>query len=140
LESYQTRLRAAGVEVAVASRASVIARADREKVRQVLVNLIENALDAMAGRGGRLSIDIGHANGSASVRVTDSGPGLPADALPHLFEPFFSLKPDGTGLGLAIARRTLEAHGGRIEAVPVAGAGLSLRFELPLAPPPAGSP
>jgi C4-dicarboxylate-specific signal transduction histidine kinase len=49
------------------------------------------------------------------ARVTDSGPGVAADALAHLFEPFFSLKPHGTGLGLAIAKRTVEAHGGTIE-------------------------
>jgi len=65
------------------------------------------------------------------LRVSDSGPGVAADALPHLFEPFFSLKPQGTGLGLAIAKRTVEAHGGTIEALPD-GRGTTFRVTLPL--------
>jgi signal transduction histidine kinase len=56
---------------------------------------------------------------------------VPADALGRLFEPFFTLKPQGTGLGLAIARRTIEAHGGRVTATPAAPHGMSFRIELP---------
>ena len=67
----------------------------------------------------------------ACWRSRDSGPGVPADALPRLFEPFFSLKTTGTGLGLAIVKRTVEAHGGRVEARTAAGGGLLLRVELP---------
>jgi two-component system sensor histidine kinase HydH len=66
--------------------------------------------------------------------VSDSGAGVPPDALPHLFEPFFSLKAQGTGLGLAIARRTVEAHGGQIAASP-AEPGLTVQVELPLGRP-----
>ena len=73
-------------------------------------------------------------NGSGTLSVRDSGSGVPADALPRLFEPFFSLKPHGTGLGLAIAKRTVEAHGGHIEATISAQLGLTLRIDLPLAP------
>jgi signal transduction histidine kinase len=58
---------------------------------------------------------------------------VPPDALPHLFEPFFSLKAKGTGLGLAIAKRTVDAHGGRIEAASAPGSGMTVRIELPLA-------
>jgi len=67
--------------------------------------------------------------------VRDGGSGVPAAALPRLFEPFFSLKPQGTGLGLAIAKRTVEAHGGHIEAHTVTPRGLMLRIDLPLARP-----
>jgi len=61
------------------------------------------------------------------------GPGVPPDALPRLFEPFFSLKSHGTGLGLAIVKRTVDAHGGRIAAACPPGSGLTIRIELPLA-------
>ncbi|TMA56568.1 MAG: response regulator [Deltaproteobacteria bacterium] len=71
--------------------------------------------------------------GNRSVRVEDSGPGVPAEALPRLFEPFFSLKAKGTGLGLAIAKRTVDAHGGRIDAAPGSRAGMTFSIELPLA-------
>jgi signal transduction histidine kinase len=135
-ESFRPRLKEAGIEVAVAAADGVLVRADREKVRQVLVNLIENAIDALAEGGERrLSLAVSGANGTATLRVADTGPGVPADALPHLFEPFFSLKAHGTGLGLAIARRTIEAHGGRIEATNPPAGGMAFRIELPLVGP-----
>jgi DNA-binding NtrC family response regulator len=89
---------------------------DREKLRQVLINLIENAADAMADSGTtkQVAVQLRRDNGQLTLSVNDTGPGVPADALPHLFEPFFSLKPNGTGLGLAIAKRTIEAHAGTI--------------------------
>jgi signal transduction histidine kinase len=113
----------------------VSARADREKVRQVLVNLIENAIDVLADRTGprHVRIAVGGRNGSAAVRVADTGPGVAPDALPRLFEPFFSLKPHGTGLGLAIAKRTIDAHGGRIDVRSTPGEGTTFEIELPLA-------
>ena len=104
-------------------------------MRQVVINLIENALDALSDGTlpKQLNVAVGSANGSATIRVTDSGPGVPADALPHLFEPFFSLKEKGTGLGLAIAKRTVDAHGGRIAAAAQQHAGMTFTIELPQA-------
>jgi signal transduction histidine kinase len=74
-------------------------------------------------------------NGTGTLAVTDNGPGVPTDALPRLFDPFFSLKESGTGLGLAIVRRTVDAHGGRIDVGPVESGGMAFRIELPLAGP-----
>jgi signal transduction histidine kinase len=135
IESLRARLDAAGIEVALDLAAGVVARADREKVRQVLVNGVENALDALAEATGQrtVALAVGSANGTAIVRMSDSGPGVPPEALPRLFEPFFSLKPTGTGLGLAIARHTVEAHGGRITATSIPGQGMTLAIELPMA-------
>ena len=135
LESFRPRLEAAGIVVRVEAPDGITARADREKLRQVLVNLVENALDALAdGASTRhLGVRVASANGHATIEVADSGPGVPADALARLFEPFFSLKPHGTGLGLAIAKRTIDAHGGRIAAASSAPAGMRISVELPLA-------
>src|SRR5262249_58513543 len=80
----------------------------------------------------------GGPGGCAARGGRSGGRGAPADALPRFFEPFFSLKTTGTGLGLAIARRTIAAHGGRIEAHSVPGAGMTMHITLPLARP-AGS-
>jgi signal transduction histidine kinase len=97
--------------------------------------VVENAADALDGTGGsrRLAVTLLGTNGTATLSVADSGPGVAPEALPRLFEPFFSLKEHGTGLGLAIAKRTIDAHGGRIDASSPPGEGLTLRIDLPLA-------
>jgi two-component system sensor histidine kinase HydH len=135
LEPLRARLETAGIGVATDIDQPVPARADREKLRQVMVNLIENAADALERTADkRLAIAVHADNGTAVLQVRDNGSGVPPDALPRLFEPFFSLKNTGTGLGLAIVKRTIEAHGGRVEARPGEGAGLIIRVELPVAP------
>jgi signal transduction histidine kinase len=133
VESFRTRLEAAGIAVACLAPDGITARADREKLRQVLINLIENSMDALADQCGRreLQVVVGQSNGSATMQVSDNGPGVAADAVGRLFEPFFSLKPHGTGLGLAIARRTVEEHGGRIDVTSPRGSGMTFAIELP---------
>jgi signal transduction histidine kinase len=135
VHDLRSRLDEARITVDVDAADGVVARADRERLRQVLVNLVENAVDALRDADGdrRLVLAVGTTDGRATVRVTDTGPGVAAEDLPHLFEPFFSRKADGTGLGLAIAKRTLDAHGGRIEAASEPGAGTTFRLEVPLA-------
>ena len=133
VESFRSRLEAAGIAVACLAPDGITARADREKLRQVLINLIENSIDALADqRGSReLRVVVGQSNGSATMQVSDNGPGVAADTVGRLFEPFFSLKPHGTGLGLAIARRTVEEHGGRIDVASARGTGMTFAIELP---------
>jgi signal transduction histidine kinase len=135
LESLRPRLEAASVSLELDAPAGVVARVDGEKMRQVLTNLIENALDALRAAAGprRLAVSVTGADGTACLHVSDTGPGVPPEALPRLFEPFFSLKTTGTGLGLAIAKRTVDAHGGRITAASPPGTGLEIRVEVPLA-------
>jgi signal transduction histidine kinase len=134
LAGYHGRLETARVALAVDVVDGVTARADRERLRQVLVNLLDNALDALAdgGEPRRLAVSLSKQNGTATVEVSDNGPGVEDDALARLFEPFFSLKPAGTGLGLAIARRTVESHGGRIAARHATDGGLAVFVDLPL--------
>ena len=127
------RLESAGVVVTLDVQPGIMARGDRERLRQALVNLVENAAEALGGAPQReLSVLVVAANGHATLRVSDTGPGVPEDAMVHLFEPFFSLKANGTGLGLAIARRTLEAHGGWITAAIRPEGGMTFDVDLPL--------
>jgi two-component system nitrogen regulation sensor histidine kinase GlnL len=116
---------------------------DREKLTQVLLNLVRNAVDAVQGQERReivfetgvASVRLRAAGGRsrplARVSVLDSGHGIPEAMLPRLFTPFATSKAHGTGLGLAISRRIVEAHGGRIE-VKNRAAGVEASVFLPL--------
>lgn len=136
LDGFRARCDAAGIAVVLDAAPGVVARADRERLRQVLVNLVENAVDALADADGAriLAVAVGRRNAHARVAVRDSGPGIPPEALARVFEPFFSTKARGTGLGLAIAKRTVDAHGGRITAASGAEGGTVFTVELPLDP------
>jgi two-component system sensor histidine kinase HydH len=109
--------------------------ADPEQLQQVFVNIALNALDAMPG-GGTLLAGVRRSGGSAVAAFTDTGPGLSADIIGRLFEPFASTRSTGMGLGLAISRRIVESHGGSIRASSVdpPGRGTMFEVELPLAP------
>jgi len=134
LEPLRPRLEASGVALETDIADGVMTRADREKIRQVLINLLDNAADAVGSSTvKRLAVAVRGDDGTAVIEVRDSGPGVPVEALPRLFEPFFSLKTTGTGLGLAIVKRTVEAHGGRVEAHTPDAAGMLMRVELPAA-------
>jgi signal transduction histidine kinase len=133
LDGFAPRLAGAGITATMDAAAPIVARADREKVRQVLVNLIENAMDALAESPRRaLAVGVTSVDGHATLTVRDTGPGVASEELPRLFEPFFSLKAHGTGLGLAIAKRTIDAHGGAITAMRLEGSGLAFEITLPL--------
>lgn len=117
-------------------------RGDRHALRRVITNLIQNALHALAEVDGdrRLTIrahaDTAHEPRSVVIEVEDSGPGIPAEALPRIFEPFFTTKPlgEGTGLGLSIVRELVAKHGGTVEALPAAVRGTIFRIRLPALP------
>jgi signal transduction histidine kinase len=107
--------------------------ADRDQVLQVLLNLVRNALDALGARGGTLSLSATQAPGGVAFTVRDSGPGIPAEDLARVFEPYFTTKEGGTGLGLAIARRIAEEHGGSLEVESTPGSGAAFTLVLPAA-------
>jgi signal transduction histidine kinase len=112
--------------------------ADRERIHQVLFNLLDNAV-RFTPHGGRVTVSAERRNGAVDVHVADTGPGIAAEHLPRLFERFYRVDParsqkdGGTGIGLAIARSVVEAHGGRIWAESIPGAGSVFTFELPVA-------
>jgi signal transduction histidine kinase len=108
--------------------------ADRDKLRQVVINLVGNALEAV-GPGGTIAVATGRnlAGSEVWLRVRDDGPGIAPEKLPTIFDPFTTTKGDGTGLGLAITRKIVEAHGGRVEAGPAPGRGTEMVVTLPRA-------
>ena len=106
--------------------------ADADQVKRVLLNVINNALEAMAAGGGELRLRTLERDGGVEIRVEDDGPGV--DDVERIFEPHYTTKVKGTGLGLAIARQIVEEHGGRIAAESVPGRGTSVRIHLPAAP------
>ena len=116
---------------------------DEDRLNEVLGNLLSNAFKFTAEEGA-IRIDAGRADGAVQVEVEDSGVGIPADKLPHVFEKFYQVDNEaqprsvGSGLGLAIAREIVEAHGGTIAADSVVGKGTRFRVLLPERPPPSG--
>ena len=108
---------------------------DRIQLQQVLINLIVNAVEAMrsTSEGAReLWIETGtDASGGVLVAVRDTGPGLDAQTLDHLFDAFYTTKPSGMGMGLSICRSIIEAHGGRIWTTPNLPQGAIFQFALP---------
>lgn len=123
--------------------------ADPNQLRQLLTNLMTNAIEAMASQG-TVSVRIQHlveevdpASTEQSlpsqirIEVKDDGPGISEDDLERIFSPFFTTKPQGTGLGLSIVRKVVDAHDGIIDAMSAPGRGTTFRVTLPVLPAPA---
>ena len=105
------------------------AKVDPEQMEQVLKNILFNAYQAMPD-GGRLTVGTGTADGMPFIEISDTGPGINPEDLPHLFDPFFTTRARGTGLGLTIAHEIVKAHGGRIEVHSTPGRGATFRIHL----------
>ncbi|HEY3874140.1 MAG TPA: ATP-binding protein [Candidatus Kapabacteria bacterium] len=120
-------------------------QADADRLKQVLVNLISNAM-RYTPRGGRITIGASYANdepGFARFFVRDTGAGIPAEFIPRIFQRFAIRSKDakaGTGLGLAIAKEIVQAHGGTIEVQSTLGKGTEFSFTIPMAQPMDGKP
>jgi signal transduction histidine kinase len=92
-------------------------RGDRGQLQQVIINLVINAIQAMRGVDGPHELGIStefNRSNEVHIAVRDSGPGVSVENLPHLFEPFYTTKPEGMGMGLSICRSIIEDHGGRL--------------------------
>jgi PAS domain S-box-containing protein len=106
--------------------------ADRIQLQQVLMNLMRNAIEAMQGTGGKLTVASKRSeDGQILISVSDSGIGLAVDETERIFEAFFTTKPQGTGMGLSISRRIIASHGGRLWASPNTERGAIFHFTLP---------
>jgi signal transduction histidine kinase len=109
-------------------------RADRNYLKQLLLNLILNGIQAMPD-GGTLTLEARPSSDGLVLGVADTGIGMPPEVLERVFEPYFTTKSNGSGLGLAIARRIAEAHGGTIEIKSHPGQGSRFQITLPLGGP-----
>jgi signal transduction histidine kinase len=136
LETLRDRIAQMGVEV-VRDLAPVAGmRADPDKLRRVIINLLGNALDAFQERESaspRLQIRAGEnlAGTEIWIRVKDNGPGIEPEKLDKIFSPFYTSKSSGTGLGLAISKKLVDAHGGSIEVESAPGAGTEFILTFP---------
>jgi signal transduction histidine kinase len=110
-------------------------RIDAERMKQVVLNLVQNAIEAMP-EGGVVTIESGLVQGRAQFVVRDQGPGLPPDL--DVFQLFVTTKPKGTGLGLSIAQQVVLEHGGEIAARNEAAGGAAFVVSLPTGPPDGG--
>jgi len=126
------------IEISVENLRPVKVSGDAARLKQVVVNLLDNAIK-YTPKGGRIRISITEAHHKAVLSIVDTGIGIPADALPHVFERFYradkarSREQGGAGLGLSIVRSICQAHGGTVEIESVENKGTTCRVILPLA-------
>jgi signal transduction histidine kinase len=106
----------------------------QDQIKQVLVNLFNNAGDAMPETGGTVTIATSSSGEAISIDVTDDGNGIPPENMPHIFEPFYTTKPavKGTGLGLPVSFGIIKSHGGDITVVSTPGNGATFTVRLPI--------
>jgi two-component system, sporulation sensor kinase D len=109
----------------------MILRCTVDQMKQVILNLTKNALEAMQD-GGILRLTVTKANGSCLITITDNGAGIPQENLEKLFTPFFTSKENGTGLGLVVCKRIIESFGGEISIESKLKIGTKVRITLPL--------
>ncbi|MCI0359251.1 MAG: ATP-binding protein [Planctomycetaceae bacterium] len=129
-ESLAPQLAAQGIRHEIDCPNELSVRADRDMLRRALLNLVLNAVDAMPG-GGLLTITVCPSAAGLEIEVGDSGPGIAADLIDRLFEPFVTTKSHGTGLGLAIVERIAKAHGGHVVAMNGAEGGAAFTLTIP---------
>jgi PAS domain S-box-containing protein len=128
------RTKLAGIETTVEGAGEVACLGDGDKLKQVFLNIVLNAIDAMEG-GGTLAVRVRPDADPAFVRIEfqDTGCGIPASKLGKIFTPFYTRKQEGTGLGLSVSNRIVEAHGGRIDVESTVGVGSTFTVRLPAA-------
>jgi signal transduction histidine kinase len=136
----EPELTATGNELAVDTAVTADVAADPGQLRQVMLNLVRNAQEALEGRLGRIELALhreraplrGEMAEVAVLSVTDNGPGIPVNIQPRLFDPFFTTKPAGTGLGLAIVAHLVENQAGEIKFQSAPGTGTRFAVRLPI--------
>ena len=127
----ETRAAEAGVTLEVNGDSTAILEADARKLRQVLLNLVLNAIQA-SPRGAGVEVTVRAESGEARIMVRDDGVGMTPEVLERIRKPYFTTREGGTGLGVAVARGLVEQHGGRLEFKSTPGKGTTVLIALPL--------
>ena len=136
------QLEKTAIRLVLESVPDIWVRVDPHQIQQVLINLIQNAAESMAG-GGTITLHARHgtarfpdrARAAVAIEVSDTGSGIPPEVRQRMFDPFFTTKEEGTGLGLAIAARIVEKHGGTLHCRSVVNRGTTFTMLLPPARP-----
>jgi two-component system, sporulation sensor kinase A len=113
------------------SLSEISVRCEIDKIKQVLINVIKNSIEAMP-HGGKISVEVRQDNSFAMISVKDEGVGIPEERLPKLGEPFYSTKEKGTGLGLMICNRIIKSHGGNIYITSKENEGTIVKLLIPV--------
>ncbi|NIQ00399.1 MAG: response regulator receiver protein, partial [Nitrospinaceae bacterium] len=105
-----------------------------DQFKQVILNLLQNAEEAIPGRGGRVTISTSIWNGKVQIEIRDTGVGIPTEQMKNIFDPFFTTKPavKGTGLGLSVTYGIIKKHGGEIIVDSLPGSGTAFTLFLPI--------
>jgi signal transduction histidine kinase len=138
----QAKLKSKNIELTKHYHDKPVVRVDKQKIQQVLINLISNAVDAVPEKG-KIRVATGErwmedsSNGNRSrhyavIEVADNGPGIPASVRSRLFDPFYTTKKEGTGLGLSISQKIVRDHNGTITLTSIEGKGTTFQVNLPL--------
>jgi signal transduction histidine kinase len=126
------------ISVTVNAPQPIVVAGDSARLKQVIVNLLDNAIKYTMP-GGSVALSVKESGTKAILSVKDNGVGIPAEALPHVFERFYradkvrSRTVQGAGLGLSIVQTICQAHGGTVEAISKEGSGTTITVTLPLA-------
>jgi signal transduction histidine kinase len=121
---------ARGVHIATRAPAALRASIDPAQLGEALDNLLRNAIEA-SPEGGTVTLDAGADGKGVAIVVADEGAGIPGDALPRIFDLYFTTKAEGTGIGLAVAQQVVSSHGGTIEVDSEPGRGTRMRVRIP---------
>ena len=137
LGQMRSKIEGDGVLISRNYLSGPLVRADAEKLQSVFTNIIDNAIDAMAGMSGERRVEVKIERDSAAmaiVKIRDNGCGIAPEQRTRIFNPFFTSKENGTGLGLGVARKIIDAHRGTIQVDSEPGAGAEFTIAIPLAP------
>lgn len=131
---YSEEARRKGIDVEMQLEKPMRVHVDPNLLRHAVANLLRNAIEALHGQekgAGRISVRSWRDGASIRVQIKDNGPGIPAEVLGHVFEPFFSTKKTGTGLGLTLVQQVLQEHAGEVRVTSEAGEGTTFVLSIP---------